>query len=409
MQIRIACTGFALALLLAAGGCNVSQGTAANGTAKAASTADGSTINAATADVSTETLNHSNWPLFRGDPLSSGVASTVLPDELSLVWSYSVEDGAFESTAAIVDGVVYIGDLDGKIYALELASGNKVWEYATDDPLGFEASPAVRDDRVYLGDIDGRFYSLDATTSHLNWTYTIDGVISSSANFFQDRVLVGSQDATLYCLDAGTSALVWKYSTENMILCSTSVVENRAFLVGCDAKLHIVDLDNGRAIHKVELDGPSGTTPAVHGDFAYFGTHVGTIYCVNWRTGEKQWTYQVPEKAEFVRSSAAVNEKIVVIGSRSKRVYALDPQSGTPRWNFATRRDVESSPVIVGDRVFVGSKDGRLYALSVNNGNKIWEYEAGGSITASPAVADGRLVIANDAGTVFCFGEGSDR
>ena len=58
------------------------------------------------------------WPVFRGNPSSSGVATSQLPPQLDVLWRFSVEGGAFEGAAAIVDGVVYIGDLDGKIYAL---------------------------------------------------------------------------------------------------------------------------------------------------------------------------------------------------------------------------------------------------------------------------------------------------
>ena len=49
-----------------------------------------------------------DWPLFRGDPLSSGVAHTTLADKPEQLWKYTVKDGAFDSTAAIADGVVYI-------------------------------------------------------------------------------------------------------------------------------------------------------------------------------------------------------------------------------------------------------------------------------------------------------------
>ena len=56
-----------------------------------------------------------DWPLFRGDPRSTGVAQTTLPDQPSLLWKYQVPKGSFEGTPAIVDGVVYIGDLDGSV------------------------------------------------------------------------------------------------------------------------------------------------------------------------------------------------------------------------------------------------------------------------------------------------------
>ena len=122
-----------------------------------------------------------DWALYRGDPRSSGVALGQLPDELVLRWKFTVEKGAFEGTAAIVDGVVYIGDLDGAVYALSLKTGAKLWEYKVDS--GFIAAPAVRDGMVYIGDYDGRFYCLTAKDGHLKWGFDTNAEIDASANF----------------------------------------------------------------------------------------------------------------------------------------------------------------------------------------------------------------------------------
>src|SRR3989442_602320 len=47
------------------------------------------------------------WPMFRGNPQLTGVATSPLPDQLALVWTYEADkNDAFESSAAIVDGVV---------------------------------------------------------------------------------------------------------------------------------------------------------------------------------------------------------------------------------------------------------------------------------------------------------------
>ena len=163
-------------------------------------------------------------------------------------------------------------------------------------------------------------------------------------------------------------------------------------------------MNSGESLAAVELDGPSGTTPAVQGDYAYFGTHGGRFYCVDWRQGEVAWTFKDGEDSQSFHGSAAVPPSVVVIGSRNRRVYGLNPANGEQMWTFIAKRGVDSSPVIVGDRVFVGSSDGRLYGLDVLTGEEVWSYEAGGRIVASPAIADGRLIIANDDGKVFCFG-----
>jgi len=361
----------------------------------------------ATATPSIPAIVHSNWPLFRGDGTSSGVSTGELPETLSLQWTFDVENGAFESTAAIVDGVVYIGDLDGRFVALRLSDGKRLWTYQLEQQLGFVSSPAVRDGLIFIGDIDGGFHCLDAAKGKPKWMFPSEAEINSSANFYKGNVLVGSQDATLYCLKAETGELVWKHQIEDQVRCSPTVAEDKTFLVGCDAKLHIIDLADGTAVHAVRLDSPSGTTPAVRGDFAYFGTHGGKFYCVNWRLGEVTWTFQDPDDPQSFQASAAVNESLVVIGCRNRRVYGLDPANGELQWTFVAKRSVDSSPVIVGGRVFVGSSDGRLYGLDAATGEEVWSYEAGGGIVASPAIADGRLVIANDDGRVFCFGTDS--
>jgi outer membrane protein assembly factor BamB len=387
-------SNFLFLLLLVVAGCNVSSEIDARKNATVPEEAN----------TSSARVVRSDWPLFRGDTKSSGVSHGSVPESPEVLWTFAVEGGAFESTAAIVDGVVYVGDLDGTFYAFQLADGRNLWKFKTEDQAGFTASAAVQDGQVYIGDMDGRFYCLEAFSGELKWSFLAGAEINSSANFYQGNVLVGSQDATLYCLDAVSGTLVWKHAIEDQIRCAPTVVENRAFLVGCDSKLHLVDLDHGVHESAVGVDSPSGTTPAVCGDFAYFGTHGGTFYCVDWKKSEVVWTYQDSDGQQSYRSSAAVNQSVVIVGGRSRRVYAFDPRTGETQWVFPTQQSVDSSPVIVEDRVFVGSSDGRLYAIHLETGKSNWQFEAGGSIVASPAIANGRVVIANDEGIVFCLG-----
>ena len=111
----------------------------------------------------TQSTAGKHWQLFRGDPAARGIAQTTLPAKPQLLWKHRVPKGAFEATAAIVDGVVYIGDLDGTLFAFKLRTGEVLWEKKID--TGYVAAPAVRDGMVYLGDIDGVFRCFDAVHS----------------------------------------------------------------------------------------------------------------------------------------------------------------------------------------------------------------------------------------------------
>jgi outer membrane protein assembly factor BamB len=53
----------------------------------------------------------------------------------------------------------------------------------------------------------------------------------------------------------------------------------------------------------------------------------------------------------------------VVIGSFDRGVYGLNVNAGLERWQFRTRNDVFSSPIIADGMVYIGSDDGHVYAL----------------------------------------------
>jgi outer membrane protein assembly factor BamB len=361
-----------------------------------------------------------DWPMFRGNALLTGVATSTLPDSLSLLWTFQAEakNESIESSAAIVDGVAYVGTIGGFLYALDLKDGKPRWKFSTASTTAdganasaelapaIKSSPAVANGRVFFGDEVGVFHCLDAETGRKIWDFdTASGAeIISSANVVGDRVLFGSWDENLYCLSATDGKVLWKFKTGGPVNCTPAVVEGKTFLSGCDAMLRVVNIEDGTEVGNCEMESQTGASPAVSGDHLFVG-HMGCqVISVDWRKPEIEWRYENPERHFEYYASAAVTKDTVVIGGRDKLVHALDPATGKLRWSFQTRARVDSSPAIVGNRVFVGSHDGNLYEIDLKTGKESWKFTTGGKITASPAVGAERLVISNDEGKVFCFG-----
>lgn len=345
-----------------------------------------------------------SWPLFRGDPQATGVVDGALPEQPELLWTFSTKDGGFEATAVIADGTVYAGSMGENLYAVDLATGKEKWKFFSS--LGFPAPPAVREGRVYIGDSEGLFSCLDAATGQPVWQYQADLEIDSGANFHAGNVLFGSQDGNLYCLNAQTGAVVWKYESADQIRSFPVLAGPNVLVAGCDGRLHIVAVADGKAVGTVKLDGPTGCTPAVRGNLAWFGSEGGAFVAVDWQAAKIVWSDR--DRRPSIRSSAAVTADLVVVGARDKKVHAFEPQTGRPLWTFTARGDVDSSPVVVGNRIYVGSSDGRIYALDRQTGQAMWQYTAGGHVLASPAVAAGRLVIGTTHGDLLCFGSRPD-
>ena len=121
-----------------------------------------------------------SWPMFRGNPGLTGVSQASLPARLKSGWTFKT-GGPVKSSAAIVDGKVFIGSNDGHLYALNLDSGEKIWAFKTGGEV--ESSPLVLDNVVYVGSTDGSLYAINVSDGKQLWKYTTGDKILGSPNY----------------------------------------------------------------------------------------------------------------------------------------------------------------------------------------------------------------------------------
>ena len=351
-----------------------------------------------------------DWPLYRGDDRATGCATEkiTLPESLKSVWEYRPESGWFQASPVIVDSTVYVGSSDDGMLAVNLDDGKLRWKYAVEygvlAPAAYHKD-AIGNESLFFGDTDGTLHVVDAKDGKLRWKFATKGPIDNSPNIDRktDRVLVGSQDGSLYALETATGKLVWEYKAEDQIRCFPAIVERRCFVAGCDSKFHVVDLDKGTVVAKVEILAPTGSTPMVLGDRAFFGTEGNEFLALDWKKAEIIWRY---EMKQAVRSPAAGKENTVVFCGMDRAVRALDAETGKERWTFRTKGRMENSgPIVVGSRVYVPCSDSFLYVLDLETGKQIQATEMPGKLTACPAVVDGRIVLGTDDGVLCCLGE----
>lgn len=342
------------------------------------------------------------WPQFRGSPALTGVAAAALPSSLEVLWSYQAAD-LIESSAAIVDGTVYVAAGNGDLLALDLATGALRWKYAGGEISG-ESSPAVHQGLVYFGDLAGTVHAVRTRDGTKVWTFATEGEVRSSPVVAQDAVLIGSYDTHLYALDAESGKLRWKVQTEGQVHGTPAVLGDVAFITGCDMIFRAIRIKDGRQMYTIEAGAYTAASPVVDRTRAYFGTFNEEVLALDLTGRQVAWRYSDTARRFPYYSSAALAGGRLYIGGRDKRVHALDVGSGKAVWTFETRARVDSSPVVAGGRVYVGSSDGRLYVLDAATGQKVWEFDAGDALTASPAIAGGRLVIGAHNGVIYCLG-----
>jgi outer membrane protein assembly factor BamB len=346
-----------------------------------------------------------SWPMFRGHPGLTGISPAALPNNLSLLWSYKTA-GPVKSSAAIVEGKVFIGSDDMQLHCIDLKSGKKVWSFPTKGEI--ESSPLVLDKVVYVGSADGLLYAIDAGTGKELWNYKTDDKILGAPNWVEspDRkstwILAGSYDFKLYCFDSKSGKTNWTFETGNYINGSPAVAEGKTIFGGCDALLHVISLKDGQKIKEIEAGAYIAGSGAFEKNRFYIGHYDNEFICADIAEGNIAWRYK--DRAFPYFSSPALTRDRVVFGGRDKKLHCVEKTTGKELWSFLTRGKVDSSPVICGDKIVVGSDDGRLYMVNLTDGKEVWSYDIGQALTSSPAIVNGTVVIGSQDGNVYAFG-----
>lgn len=283
-----------------------------------------------------------------------------------IAWTFQTE-GEVWSSPTVVDGVVYFGSDDSKLYALDAVSGEKQWEFSAGDMI--RSHPAIVDGVVYFSSDDGYLYAVDAESGAEVWKADI-GV--EFVGKLRERNLLRSQ---------------WDY-----LQSSPTVADGVVYVGSIYLRLYAIDANSGQQLWEAKMGSPVRSSPAVASGLVVVGSGDGKVYAFDTATGAEKWAFTTG--AEVIPSPTIV-DGVVYIGSRSTFLYALDLESGEEIWRFSYGISwVESTAAYVDNVLYVGSSDAtRLYAINTENGEKIWEFPTQGYAWCSPAMVDGVVYI----------------
>jgi quinohemoprotein ethanol dehydrogenase len=169
-------------------------------------------------------------------PLASIDASNV--GQLGFAWAYDLGTSrGQEATPIVVDGVMYTSGYVGLVYAVDAATGRQIWRFDPHASTQSMRNPccdavnrgvAVWEGRVYVASVDGRLHALDAATGREIWS--VDTFIdhqqdysSTGAPIVAHHVVVignsggdmehGGVRGYVSAYDLRTGALRWRFFT----------------------------------------------------------------------------------------------------------------------------------------------------------------------------------------------------
>ena len=152
--------------------------------------------------------------------------------DMGLVWSYEL--GAIrgvEATPLVVDGVMYVTGPWSKVFAINARNGEELWKFDPEVPKAYAKNAccdvvnrgvALYKGKVYVGALDGRLIALNAATGEKVWeTQTLEQgepyTVTGAPRVIKGNVLIGNGGAEygvrgyITAYDAETGDQKWRF------------------------------------------------------------------------------------------------------------------------------------------------------------------------------------------------------
>jgi quinoprotein glucose dehydrogenase len=288
--------------------------------------------------------------------------------------NHAMEKAAFETTPILIGRTLYLSTPSDRVIALDAATGQQRWVYDPDVDLrqdhseissrGVAAWPAgaTNAERIFIGTIDGRLIALEAATGALSASFGKGGAVDLRAGVGEDiaetsppvvagdLVIVGSSlgdnqrfdypPGIVRAYSARSGQLVWSWNpipTDPADTAYASWQGGKAHRTGGANAWSILSYDATRDMLFVPTTSPS---PDYYGGERKGSNHyANSIVCLHASTGKMIWNFQVvhhdlwdddiaaqPVLADVDRGGGKV--PAVIIGTKMGHVFVLNRETG---------------------------------------------------------------------------------
>jgi alcohol dehydrogenase (cytochrome c) len=273
--------------------------------------------------VSEDMLRHpdpNDWLQMRGNYEGYGFSKLTQVNKdnvgnLQLVWARGMEPGINEATPIVYKGVMYLGNPNDVIQAIDAVTGELLWQYRRNLPTlqQFHNNPwgqrkrsvFLYEDKVYTITRDNFLMALDARTGRELWEVSRGGDLyatNTNGPIVVDGVVIAGsncQEAPFGCFVTGNDARTGKELWRNYLIPKPGEPGDKSWGALPFEKRWITGVW-GNITYDPQLDlvyyGSSGTGPSADAQRGNVGATMdgtNTRFAVEPRTGKIVWKHQV--------------------------------------------------------------------------------------------------------------------
>lgn len=288
------------------------------------------------------------------------VLHAIDPTATERVWQFDTEARRFIYPIATTNEQVFVGRRDDQldrggeyVYALNARDGTERWRTETGD-----VARTGNAHRRYtlLVNSHRRVRTLEDESGDERWAVEAD---SQAYDNRSERVFV-QHDGVVQGLDLTDGSELWRREFDFSVSRITSprqAMDETVFVGDSDGRVIALSPLDGRTRWSLSVD-RDGFNPSVERTSEWLFVAGAGVHAVDDVSGERAWSF-TPDVEGSINVEAGAPS--TVFATSQRQVWALDPETGEERWEFAPGSDLAGVST-AGDVAFVGT-DGAIYAL----------------------------------------------
>jgi uncharacterized repeat protein (TIGR01451 family) len=199
-----------------------------------------------------------DWPQLGHDPQRTNYTTVQVDPPYCYTWKWYEVPIASSAQPVVADGRLFIGSMNGLLYARNASTGAPLWTFASQGPI--RQSAGVEGGTVVFSSHDGYTYGLNVASGSLQWKANT-GPSQTAPLMDEGRgwVYVASSNGKLTALNLANGAQMWQYDSGAPILTSPSLSTDgqTVFLGNEGIRAIAVRASDGGEVWRTSLQGQS--------------------------------------------------------------------------------------------------------------------------------------------------------
>ncbi len=308
----------------------------------------------------------------------------------SVKWKFKTEQ-PFISSPVIDGNIVYAGNFDGNLYALELKSGKIIWKFKTDGDI--RSTVTISENKLYLTSGDGNLYALDKSNGTVIWKFAASDkkydpydYHQSSPVLYNNILYFGMGDGKVYAVNASDGKEVWSYQTGDVVHSTPAILKDKLYIGSFDGNVYGFNAADGNFLWKFKTVGhsyfPKGEvqfSPTAINITVYIAARDYNLYAIDYEKGVCRWNREFPAGWPTTVSYTPDRDSLIILGtSDPKHLYAIHRASEKTFWDLNLKSQVFGKCAYSENMIYIGTLIGKFHAVDINTGEIKWTFNTEG-------------------------------